>query len=243
MRIAIVDDSPTDLEITRISIVSAFGQTGLEIDSVSCFENGISLLEKFEENTFDIIFMDIMMDKMDGISAAEKIREKDSYVKLVFASSSNEYAAESYRVKADYYLIKPMNLHYDGLVEMLKRLDLEEQEKKRYIILPNGTDVILRNIIYTEYFNHTIEIHTRDRQSVKVRMRQLDLEEKLLAYSCFVTCSKGITVNLYEVKEISKGTLKMSDGTEIPLSRRRQKDVEAGFSRLSLDKMRNELKV
>ncbi|MGN0596679.1 MAG: LytTR family DNA-binding domain-containing protein, partial [Ruminiclostridium sp.] len=64
-----------------------------------------------------------------------------------------------------------------------------------------------------------------------------------LAYSFFVTCSKGIIVNLYEVKEISKSTLKMSDGTEIPLSRRRQKDVEAGFSRLALDKMRNELKV
>ncbi len=243
MRIAIVDDSPTDLEITRISVNSAFPQVGLHIDMISCYDNGVKLLDEFKENTYDIIFMDIIMDQLDGISTAEKIREKDEYVKIVFTSTSNEYAAESYRVKADYYLIKPMNLHYDGLIAMLRSLDLTEQENKRYITLPGGTDVILRNIVFTEYYNHIIEIHMKDGSVVKTRMRQLDLETMLLAYPFFVTCSKGTVVNLYEAAEISKDVLSMSDGTDIPISRRRQKDVEASYSKVAFDKMRKEMYV
>ena len=243
MKIAIVDDTPSDIEVTRCTIAKVFPMAGLEVNGIECFTDSKVFADSYVPNTYDMIFMDIIMDSLDGISAAEQVRSKDKYVKIVFSSTSNEYASESYRVKADYYLLKPLDEHSGELLKMLKHLDLTEQENKRYITLPGGTDVILRNIVFTEYYNHIIEIHMKDGSVVKTRMRQLDLETMLLAYPFFVTCSKGTVVNLYEAAEISKDVLSMSDGTDIPISRRRQKDVEASYSKVAFDKMRKEMYV
>lgn len=46
------------------------------------------------------------MDKLTGVDVARKIRERDSNVKIVFSTTSNEFASESYEVNACYYLRK-----------------------------------------------------------------------------------------------------------------------------------------
>ncbi len=80
-----------------------------------------------------------------------KIRERDSNVKIVFSTTSNEFASESYEVNACYYLRKKP-FGRDKVKVMLDRLNLTEIEKMRTVKLPDGTSAILRNIIYVDFF-------------------------------------------------------------------------------------------
>ncbi len=77
MKIAIVDDTPSDIEVTRCTITKVFPMAGLEVNGIECFTDGKAFADSYVPNTYDMIFMDIIMDSLDGISAAEQVRSKD----------------------------------------------------------------------------------------------------------------------------------------------------------------------
>ena len=60
------------------------------------------------QKPFDIILLDVVMPLLNGIEAANELREKDKNVKIVFLTSSPEFAVASYTVKASNYLLKPV---------------------------------------------------------------------------------------------------------------------------------------
>ena len=115
MRIALVDDCPNDL-----SIMHQFLAEALDTDSVITeFHNGEDFLQHWSADTFDLIVLDIYMEQLTGIEIARVIRETDPNVCLVFATTSNEFASESYEVNACYYLCKPF-LKQQVLAMLLK---------------------------------------------------------------------------------------------------------------------------
>lgn len=71
-------------------------------------------IEEIKDKSVDLIFLDVDMPKMNGIEAAEKILEIDSYIKIVFVTAYNDYAVEAFEVDAVDYIMKPI---------MKKRLD------------------------------------------------------------------------------------------------------------------------
>ena len=111
MRIALVDDEIIQIQNLR-NLLGAELQRILphvphEIDS---FSSGLSFLDHWEAGRYDIVVLDIFMGGITGVDVAKQIRLTDPNVKLVFCSHSNEFAAESYQVNAQYYLVKPATL-------------------------------------------------------------------------------------------------------------------------------------
>ena len=143
MRIAIVDDDIQMCEQLRTLLNEFLGDSS----EISDYRSGEEFLNAWETADFDLIILDIFMDKLTGMDVARKIRERDSNVKIVFSTTSNEFASESYEVNACYYLRKPFGR--DKVKVMLDRLNLTEIEKMRTVKLPDGTSAILRNIIYS----------------------------------------------------------------------------------------------
>lgn len=110
MRIAIVDDNHTDRIFLREGLERILLKRNIENSEIHIFNSAEDILEylKNEQETFfDLIFMDIYMEKLTGVDAAREIRKKDKKVKIVFITTSNEFASESYEVRAEDYLIKP----------------------------------------------------------------------------------------------------------------------------------------
>lgn len=242
MKIAIIDDTPSDLETTRKTITDAFDKLGVKIEKTECFDNSRLFAESFVRNSYDIIFMDIIMDEMDGIAAASLVRRRDNSVKLVFCSTSNEYAFESYKVSADYYLIKPLDEHFDDLMKCLDCLHILD-EKNDIIHFPDGTSAAVLGIVSTEYYNHIIDIRLKDGRTLHQRMRQTDLEELLDGRGCFLKCSKGCMVNMNEIQAFSKDEITMKDGTVITVSRRRIKEAEQCYADFMFEKLRREVNI
>lgn len=78
------------------------------IDSVYSFLNPDSVLNWLETNEADVAFSDIIMDEMSGISLAQKIVEKCPKCKVIFVSSSKEYALDAFKLHASGYVVKPI---------------------------------------------------------------------------------------------------------------------------------------
>lgn len=155
MRIALVDDCLDDL-----SIMHQFLAEALDTDSVITeFHNGEDFLQHWSADTFDLIVLDIYMEQLTGIETARSIRETDPNVCLVFASTSNEFASESYEVNACYYLHKPFLKQQ--VLAMLDRIGQQSLEVSRTVLLPNGKRVLLRSIIYADYASHRVTLHCK----------------------------------------------------------------------------------
>ena len=104
--------------------------------------------------------------------------------------------------------------------------------------MPDGQKIVLRNITYTEYFNHSIIIHSKKRADLQTRMSQTDWENLLSEYRFLYPCSKGIVVNFYEVEKHDDGMFFLTNGEMVPISRRKSKDALEAFAHFRFEEMR-----
>ena len=233
MKIALIDDDEKSLECLEAFIVDQFGA----FTETEHFSSGEEFIEKFCRGAYDLIITDIFMGELTGIDVARLIREKDKDVKLVFCTSSNEFAGESYEVNACYYLHKPFSVN--RFKEMLDRLNLEKMELSRVIKLPDEQSVVLRNIVFADFASHCVTFHSKSGDDVVSRVSFAEVEPMLCAHSYFCSPSKGVVVNFYEVAAQSDNVFVMSDGTRIPISRRKAKDVSEAYAGFRFELLRN----
>lgn len=239
MRIALVDDDHSTLE--RLTELIS-GQLSLMGDShyrITTYASGEEFLASWKPGKYDLIVLDIFMGEILGIDVAHKIRETDQEVRLVFCTSSNEFACESYEVNAHYYLHKPFTKQ--GIKRMLDRLNLEIMELSRTAHLPDGQDILLRNVLFTQCLRHTIQIHLKDNRILCSRITHGELEEILCEYNYFCCCTKGVIVNFYEVANRQENVFQMTDGSMVPISRRRAKSVAEAYNKFHFTQMRKDV--
>lgn len=231
MRVALVDDTPEELQLLSDILDKELPQA-----EVSMFSSGESFLKNWGNHSYDLILLDIYMDELLGVDVARKVRETDLDVRIVFCTTSNEFASESYEVGANYYLQKPVSAN--SFQRMLKMIRLDDYELNRFITLPDGQKIVLRNITYTEYYNHTIIIHSKKRADLQTRMSQMEWEALLAEYNFLYSCSKGLVVNFHEVDNTKDGMFVLKNGEQVPISRRKSKDALETYAHFRFEEMR-----
>ena len=231
MRVALVDDTPEELKLLSEILAEELPQA-----DVYTFSNGESFLQNWGHHSYDLILLDIYMEEMLGVDVAQKIRETDMDVRIVFCTTSNEFASESYEVGANYYLQKLVSkISFQRMLQMIR---LADYELNRFITLPDGQKIVLRNITYTEYYNHSIIIHSKKRADLQTRMSQMDWEALLSEHTFLYNCSKGLVVNFYEVDKTENGMFILKNGEQVPISRRKTKDALETYAHFRFEQMR-----
>ena len=239
MRIAIVDDLGAERERLAAMLTAELHAAHTDIHKLDTFTSAESFLESWTTGAYDLILLDIYMGGATGVEAAHKIRETDEHVHLVFCTTSNEFASESYALGISYYLHKPYST--DDLRRMIRKVRPADYELTRYILLPDGQKLILRTITYTQYDNHVITIFRNQGAALTVRMSQGAFEALVADAAFIVPCSKGITVNLHEVRRMAESDFVMNDGSLVPISRRKFKEVQKLYDAFLFRKMRKEM--
>lgn len=239
MRIAIVDDLIAERERLTEMLTAELHATHTDIHKLDTFESAESFLTLWQPDAYDLVLLDIYMAGATGVDAARKIRETDENVHLVFCTTSNEFASESYTLGISYYLHKPYSA--EDLRRMVRKVRPADYELTRYILLPDGQKLILRTITYTQYDNHVISIFRKQGPALTVRMSQGAFEQLVADAEFIVPCSKGLTVNLYEAVRIEGSDFRMKDGSCVPISRRKLKDVQKLYDAFLFRKMRKEM--
>ncbi len=239
MRIALVDDEAYQLQILKDAMLAAMEELKLEVTSMDTFTSADAFLADFEKGKYDIIVLDIFMGEITGIEVARRIRKSDAEVSLAFCTSSNEFASETYEVEAKYYLNKPISS--EKVYTMLSRFHLTSIERERSVKLPDGFRVPLFQILYTEYNNHRVTFHIKDIPPRSFYMAQGDAEALLLPYKGFCVINKGCIINFAQVKSMGSGAFCMQNGENIPIARRRLKEIEAAYTRYIFERMDSEV--
>lgn len=239
MRIAIVDDQIAERERLAEMLTADLHATHTDIHKLDTFESAEHFLENWVVDAYDLVLLDIYMGGATGVETARKIRETDEHVHLVFCTTSNEFASESYALGISYYLHKPYSA--DDLRRMIRKVRPADYELTRYILLPDGQKLLLRTVTYTQYDNHVITIFRNQGAPLTVRMSQGSFEQLVADAEFIIPCSKGLTVNLHEVARIEESDFLMKDGSSVPISRRKLKDVQRLYDAFLFRKMRKEM--
>lgn len=223
MNIAICDDDLLALQITK-NAVNNFIATKLPTESITLqtYDNANTLLfDMGRTDRFDLLILDIIMPGLNGIELATEIRQKNNNCKIIFLTSSPEFAVSSYKVNAFYYLLKPFC--ESELISLLEDafLKMEKEKSSSLIIKTNGnlTRVQLHTIQYIESIKHTINFHLSNNEIISCYGTINEFSEILLSDSRFSKCHKSFIINMDYVTRISNNDFVMPDKTLIPISR------------------------
>lgn len=221
IRIALVEDDPTYREQMR-GYLERYGKESGEKLSLTEFTDGDEIALNYKAD-FDIILMDIEMKFMDGMTAAEMIRQKDDQVVLIFITNSPQYAIKGYAVDALDYVLKPVSYYAlsQRIDRAVTRMNRRKQQRYLTVATREGTHKLAHDRIdYIEVQAHELIYHTRDGLLTATgSMKEL---EKNLDSPAFFRCNKGCLVNLEQVDGI-RGDDAIVAGAPVPISRSRKK--------------------
>lgn len=105
MKIAICDDNKKDRENLFMKLHERFSIRQLKIQ-IDIYENAEQLL-KNQEKVYAIYFLDIYMDKIDGIQLAKQINRLHKHALIILTTTSIQHYAEGFEIGAIHYLVKP----------------------------------------------------------------------------------------------------------------------------------------
>lgn len=220
MRTAICEDEKSELDRLMKLLRKYETRNGL---SLSCFafHNGTDFLHDMKGGEYDLVILDVLMPGINGIQVAQELRRLDKNVKLIFMSSSSDFAVESYSVGASGYLLKPSNA--DSLFPLLDKVrsELYVQDKED-MILKNREGVMaisFAQLEYIEVIKKKVFFHLSDNVVHEVTSTLSECEKKLLERPEFFKSHRSYIINLNHVKTIGANCAVMKSGHNIPVSR------------------------
>lgn len=228
LRIAVCDDMPDFLDQIQQCILR--WPDSPDRVSVDIFTDADTLITTHSRTPFDIILLDVVMPLLSGIDAAEEIRQQDKSVKIVFLTSSPEFAVDSYRVKASNYLLKPLDAK--KLYRCLEELSEDIPQNAKRILVKDQYAfhrVALQDIEFVESDNKYIHFFLVNKTTLTSSDPLYAYEHKLLLADGFFKCSRSYIVNLHRIDSFSAKEIRMRSGYRIPISRSCQKEFETAY--------------
>lgn len=235
MKIAICDDDALCRQQV-LSIVNEYiAASSLDIH-VSVYENGTELIDDvLRSGGFDIYILDIIMPGVNGITLGTELRQADSGGKILYLTSSREYALDSYKVRAFDYLLKPVDR--DQLLSVLEEVTSAVASRKEKSIIvktrENTVKLALDNILYVELYNKVITYHLSDGKSIEglsIRTSFAEAIHDILADSRFSLCGSSVAVNLYYITMVDNDTLSFKNGKKLYIGKRASREIRSLWS-------------
>ena len=223
MKIGILEDERDVAENIKQYIAKYFEKRGggesLELHS---YADAYELLENYRAD-FDVLFMDIQLNMMTGMEAAECMRRQDSRGLMVCVTNLAQYAVEGYQVNAFDFILKPVD--YNGFAMKLDRIarELEHRSDDVFVNLKTKDGYVRLNvarIAYVEVRAHDLIYHA-DGETVAVRGTLKNAASELEG-RYFSLCNSCYLVNLTCVKRANK-TVVLKTGEELPISQGKRK--------------------
>jgi len=239
MKALLVDDEPDGIRtLTKMLELNC-----PEVEIAATCSNATAAKQKLHELQPDVLFLDIRMPGKSGLDMLGELPVKD--FEVIFVTAHNEYILQAFQFSAVDYLMKPVD--EDRLVEAVervkRRLHRDKSTAQSEALLHNigkagspgemrlclptqkgFTIVKLEEILYCEAERSYTVFHFVNGRPVTISKPLYDYE-KLLTDTSFLRVHKSFLVNLLHVKEYVRGeggTIIMTNGTEIEVSRRKK---------------------
>lgn len=232
IHIAICDDSKQERQILA-ALFKRYQELHATPLQIHIFQNGFSLLDAIDQGKrFDITILDILMPGENGIEIARNIRASGADTEIIFLTSSPEYAVDSYEVKAQNYLLKPVTEEkfFASIDSILAELD--EKDTASFIIYTTEKQysrIRVSSLVYGEVTHRTITLHLADQTMISAVMTFTEFQDILKAYPDFIYPHRSYVVNMHYIQYVTKSDIILTDGQKIPLSRNNYTKISEQF--------------
>lgn len=199
---------------------------------VEFFRSPLDMLSAIDRGSrFDLLLMDILMPGVNGIEAAAEIRRSDKCVKIIFLTTSSEFAVQSYTVNAFYYLLKPID--EKKLFPLLDSVwEKCENGRSDSLVLRSAdgfTAVDVSKIVFCEVIHRTLFIHMTSGKVHEISGSMDSFGKRVSEYGYFMRVHRSYIVNLNHISGISGRAVTMSDMTEIPIPKGKFGEIKNAF--------------
>lgn len=190
---------------------------------------------------FDLIYLDIQMEKGDGITTAKSIRKIDENVIFIFISSYDKYMMELFRLDVFAFIRKPIDM------KEFEKIFLEANQKIcsrncffTFRYKKQEFKIPCKDILYFESKGRQISVYAKNSDIYVFNGKLFDVEKRLnVGKIPFLRIHQSYLVNYLLIKARSKSNVALVNGVILPISEERQKQFSREYGRL----LRSELNV
>lgn len=228
IKFAICDDEPQMAQEIADQLASYMNEISSDY-SVECFSSGYALLKSSDE--FGIIFLDIQMERPDGMETAALLRQRESRSLLIFVTVLKDRVFDVFPLEAFDYLLKPLDCERFQRT-MDRAMRWLERDAAKNLMIQRGSDcevVLLSDILYCEVLGRKVYLHKKDGIVVDYYDRLEDVEQRV--DSRFFKCHRSYLVNLDYVSGCQEGQVLLPQGKRIPVSRLRERELTQALLR------------
>jgi len=219
LKIAVCDDNNICLSETTESIRKWISDNNINAEIFS-FDNGDDLLKKCVNISIDIVFLDIIMPLLNGMDTAKELRSANNDIRIVFLTSSPEFALESYSVKATGYILKPVS--YEKIQEALDECLKAKKSEPKSIVIRSSFGfhkVFIHNIEYIEAQNKKVVFYLSDGTRLETSETLSSFENKLTTEDGFFKCHRSYIVYLKNMQSFNSNDIITKTGRKVPIAR------------------------
>lgn len=232
-RIAVCDDSIDHVEIISDMIVVIIEKNNLNC-TLETYTSSKELVTSHKKRHFDMIFLDMEMPKQNGIETGLIIKSITDDTKIIYVTAHKGYAFDSYMVKAEDYLLKPIEFSKleNNILLCCKKLQTKKERKFLDIsdIARNFNRIFIDNIICMQREkDRKIHIKCIYKKIIIVNETVSNLEKNLADNKNIIKANQSCLINLNNVRKITKDIITFCDDSTVKISESRLQDVKKEF--------------
>jgi DNA-binding LytR/AlgR family response regulator len=192
------------------------------------FESPLDAVDHIDEDKPDLLFLDINMPDLDGLSFIPMLNPKPM---IILTTAYDQYALKAFDLEVKDYLLKPISFErfYKGVLRIYQELNPQHQpeqieasvmpkNEQEYVFIKAGTriqKIAVRDILFIEGMKDYLRIHTHN-EKIMTLLSFAKLEE-LLPDKKFVRVHKSYMVAIDKINHIEKNRIRIADQI-IPIS-------------------------
>lgn len=173
------------------------------------FETSIDALKFLENNSVDVIFLDINMPGLDGMTLGRLIHKIDKNIKLIFITAYREFAVEAFEIGTFDYILKPYS--EERIIALLERVVASATNTKNFInknetnklTVISGEKMVVISIFDILYIEanekETTIVLQEEKYTSKLKISQF---EEILPAEKFFRAHRSYIVNIDKIVEV-----------------------------------------
>lgn len=228
IKLAFCDDDLSILEELSVLIDQYRVERNQEME-YAAFQSPLELLAEIEKGMrLDVLFLDVVMPGENGIEVAKEIRQYDNNVKIIFLTSSAEFAVQSYTVGAYFYQLKP--IWEESFYRLMDSVIVECKKEQQFSLIMRCktgiTRIELNKLEYCEVIGRTLLFHM-DNGNVLERVGSLDeLCSQLIQFDHFMRPHRSYLINMEYIQNISSKMITLTSLAQIPIPHGKYSEIK-----------------
>ncbi|SHK84762.1 LytR/AlgR family response regulator transcription factor [Desulforamulus aeronauticus] len=201
--------------------------------ALSVFYSGESLVFHMSDTPDlpDIIYLDILMGKLNGINTAKQLRKLGCNAEIIFLTSSEDYVFDSFDVFPIHYLLKEETAQEKFEQVFLRAVHLSAGEEAKKFVCKSGAShkiISLKEISHYDINRGVVTVHYGKNEKFEYWMTLAELEDQLRGKD-FIRTHRSYIVNLQYIAKFARRSVVLKTGESIPVGVTYEDKVKTAF--------------